>query len=129
MNRKLDGVRVLVVDDDPASAKLAAVILRGEGCEVTTAGDAEDATAILGTYQPEVIILDLILPLMSGLTFAQQVKKNPTTAAAAIIAVTVFNGPEVEQSVLASGCAAYLRKPIDPTTLVATVCAHLGGPS
>lgn len=125
--RSLRGLRVLVVDDDPASAKLLAVVLGGEGCEVRTAASAEEASQALPEFGPAVIVVDLVLPLMGGLVFAEQVKADPKTAAIVIIAVSAFNGRPTEQAALAAGCAAYFRKPIDPLQFPARVCAALEG--
>ena len=88
----LRNVPVLVIDDDPASAKLLAVVLGSEGCEVQVAGSAEEALRTLTAFQPRVIIVDLILPLMSGLLFAQQLRAQPGARGTLLIAVSAFNG-------------------------------------
>jgi CheY-like chemotaxis protein len=125
--RGLEGVKVLVVEDDPASAKLVVVVLEDEAGVVRTASSAEDAFAQLARDPPDLIILDLILPLMSGLLFAQQLKSQPATAAIPIIAVSAFNGSTVQRAALAVGCCAYIRKPIDVVSFPQLVRSHLGG--
>jgi DNA-binding response OmpR family regulator len=116
---------VLVVDDDPGSAKLAAVLLRSEGCEVVIARSAEQAFAVLESFRPHAIVLDLILPLMSGVLFAQRVKENPETEGIVLVAVTVLNGAHTEALVRKVGCAAYMRKPINPESFAECVAACL----
>jgi CheY-like chemotaxis protein len=107
-------VSVLVVDDDPGSAKLLGVVLRSEGCVVRLAASAEDALAILAAgFCPRAVLLDLVLPLMSGLLFAERLRADPSMRDVVIIAITAFNGPEAERVALAAGCTAYVRKPID----------------
>jgi two-component system cell cycle response regulator DivK len=109
----LAGIRVLVVEDDPASAKPLSVILPAEGCDVQTAMSAEQAAEILRVFRPRVIVLDLVLPFMSGLLFAQRVKSDPATRHIVIVAVTAFKGPEAESVTRSAGCAACVQKPID----------------
>jgi CheY-like chemotaxis protein len=123
----LKDVKVLVVDDDAASAKLVSVVLGGEGCDVKTAGSAEDALAILQSFEPRVIVVDLVLPLMSGLLFAQRLKADPAMRNIVLIAVTAFNGPEAERVARGTGFAAYVRKPIDPISFTGRVAEQLGG--
>ena len=118
-------VSVLVVDDDPASVKLMSVVLEAEGYEVRTASSAEEAGAVLLTFRPRLMTLDLLLPLMSGLDFAQRLKANPDTRDVVIVAVTVFDGPHSESRALAAGCAAYVRKPIDPLAFPQVLLEHL----
>lgn len=119
-------VPVLVVDDDPASAKLLSVLLQGEGCEVRVAGSSEEALVVLGSFHPRIIALDLVLPLMSGLLLAQQLKADPATRDIVIVAVSAFNGPEAESIAVRAGCAAYIRKPIDPMRFTQLLASHLG---
>ena len=123
----LSGLSALVVDDDAASAKLVAVVLRGEDCEVGIARNAEEALATLATFRPDFIVLDLILPLMSGLLLAQRLKADPATRAIVIVALTVVNGPDAERAALAAGCNAYFRKPIEPLSFPERVLVCLKG--
>ena len=119
--KSLENLRALVVEDDPASAKLLAVVLQLEGCEVRTAQSAELARVELHSFQPQVAIVDLVLPHKSGLAFISELSTNPLTRGVAVIAVSVLNGPALEAMALQAGSLAYLRKPIDPTVLVQTV--------
>jgi CheY-like chemotaxis protein len=113
----LKGLPVLVVEDDPNNAKLVAIVLRAEGCDVHIARNAEDALTVVPIFRPRVIVLDLVLPMMSGVLLAQRLKSDTATADISIIAVTAFNGPEVERIARTAGCVAYIRKPIDAFAL------------
>jgi CheY-like chemotaxis protein len=104
-------LRVLVVEDDPASAKLASVILRAEGCDVRVARSAEDAIAALATF-------------LSGVLLAQRLKGDPATRDIVLIAVSAFDGGELERIAEEVGCAAFVHKPIDAPTLTRLVLAH-----
>jgi CheY-like chemotaxis protein len=122
----LAGLCVLVVEDDPASAKLVSIVLAGEGAEVHTASSAEDALEHIGRFAPRLIVLDLVLPFMSGLLLAQRLKASPATRDSVIIAVTSFNGPEIERLTRSAGCDAYVRKPIDVHSFARLVATHMG---
>ncbi|MBL9038073.1 MAG: response regulator [Archangium sp.] len=124
--QRLNNLPVLVVDDDHASAKLLAVILRGAGCEVHIASSAEEALSLVPIVKPKLLVLDLVLPLMSGMLLAQQLKQAPATKDVVIIAVSAFNGSQVEHEAKRAGCIAYLRKPIDPLSFTQLVATHLG---
>jgi CheY-like chemotaxis protein len=127
--RVLEGLRILVVEDDPASAKLLSVALAMDGANVRTATTAEDALLQIACFAPRLVVLELVLPFMSGLLLAQRLKANPATRHIVIIAVTAFNGPETERMTRAAGCAAYVRKPIDVLSFANLVSTHLGGHS
>lgn len=117
----LSNLRALVVDDDVASAKLLAVVLQLEGCEVRTASSAELARDALRSFQPQLAIVDLVLPQKSGLVFISELTSSPLTQAVPVIAVSAMNGRAVEAMAVQAGSAAYLRKPIDPSVLLETV--------
>jgi CheY-like chemotaxis protein len=119
-------IPVLIVDDDPASAKLMAVLLRGEGCDARITRSAEEATLELQTFRPRAIALDLRLPLMSGLAFAQRLKADPVTRDIVIVAVTAINGPSTDALATAAGCAACIRKPIEPLAFIELFADLLG---
>jgi CheY-like chemotaxis protein len=124
---RLAGVRILIVDDDPASAKLVSVLLNAEGCDTRIVRSAEEALKVLETFKPRAIVLDLVLPRMSGVLLAQQLKAEPTKRDIVIIAVSAFNGAETVRVAMEAGCAAYVRKPIDPIALPELMLNHLGG--
>jgi CheY-like chemotaxis protein len=125
----LEGVPVLVVDDDPASAKLLAVVLRADGCQTQVAYSAEDALKTLATFRPRAIVMDVILPLMSGLLLTQLIKADPATRDIVVIAVSAFNGIQAERAARAAGCVAFLQKPINPLTFGRLVLEHLAARS
>ncbi|HTQ03285.1 MAG TPA: response regulator [Polyangiaceae bacterium] len=115
------------MDDDAPSAKLVAVLLEAEGCEVRVVRSAEEALATVGSFAPRLAIVDLLLPLMSGLLLAQRLKANPETAGVALVAVTAFNGRASERMARDAGFAGYTRKPIDPGSFVAFLIDCLRG--
>jgi CheY-like chemotaxis protein len=121
-------VTVLIVDDDAASAKLIAVLLHGDGCQTRIAGSAEEALALVRSEVPDAIVLDLVLPMMSGLSLAQLLKATPSTKHVPIIAVSAFNGREAERVAYEAGCDVYVRKPIDALSFAQLVFDQIGAP-
>jgi DNA-binding response OmpR family regulator len=121
MNPLLEGLRVMVVDDDPASAKLAAVILRAEGCDVAVASDGEEAEEALAWVRPAVVVLDLVLPVLGGLTLARHLRSKPEHARVIVIAMTILDDKLTEAAARDAGCDAFLGKPFDPAELVGAV--------
>jgi two-component system cell cycle response regulator DivK len=116
---------VLIVDDDSVCAKLVSVLLTGEGYSTRTVGSAEDALLELGNAVPRLIVLDLILPMMSGLQLAQQLKADVRTRHVPIVAMTSVDGPAAERTSRNAGCDSYIGKPIDLVAFVELVRSHL----
>lgn len=117
---------VLIVDDDAASAKLLTVLLQSDGYHTRTADSAEQALLLLQDLRPCAIVVDLVLPLMSGLLLAQRLKADPRTRDVPVIAVTAVNGGELERLALEAGCQAFVRKPIDPASFTQLLPARKG---
>jgi CheY-like chemotaxis protein len=105
---------VLIVDDDEPSAKLMAILVRGEGYEARVAHSAEEALELVETWLPQLIVFDLVLPLMSGVTMAEKLKADPRTRDIVLVAVSAWNGDAAVRVAHDAGCLEYVRKPIDP---------------
>lgn len=118
--------RILVVDDNPTNLKLAASLLLLEGFEVDRASDARQAEAAIARAQPDLILMDLDLPGMDGLTFTRQLKADPETAGIAIIALTASAMKGDEQQAYQAGCDGYITKPIDTRRFAGQVREYLG---
>ena len=110
-------MKVLVVEDDPVSRKLARLVLSFEGHQVFDAVSAEQAFKLIHNYQPEAVLLDLKLPEIDGLCLARQIKGDQETAHIAIVAVTSYPGLFLKKEALEAGCDAYIVKPIDTRKL------------
>lgn len=117
----LRDVTILVVEDDEPSVRLLKAVLEDERAIVRFARSAEEALEMVDAEKPEVALIDLILPQMSGLLLADRLKADPATADIVLIATTAFNGGSTERIVLAAGFVAYVRKPIDPSTFCGIV--------
>lgn len=119
------GGRVLVVEDDPAIQVLLRFTLEKSGFEVAIVDSAEDGAVALARALPDVVLIDWMLPRMSGLAFARQLRRDARCAHLPIILVTARGeeGDRVEG--LESGADDYLVKPFSPRELVARINAVL----
>jgi two-component system cell cycle response regulator len=110
---RLAGKRILVVDDNVVNLKLACEILQGEGYVVDRAGDAAEALALLERIVPDLILMDIALPGMDGLTLTRNLKAQPRFERVPIVALTAFAMKGDDQRAAAVGCEGYISKPID----------------
>src|ERR1044072_9390564 len=108
--------KVLVVDDNPANLTLACDVLEWDGYQVAKAADAEAALARIEQSPPDVILMDIELPGMDGLTLTRKLKADPKTAHIRVIALTAYAMKGDEQKARAAGCDGYLTKPINTRT-------------
>jgi CheY-like chemotaxis protein len=117
--------RILIVDDNPQNLKLARVVLTDEGYSVQTAKDAEEALLCLRSFTPSLIVMDLQLPGLDGLSLTRRLKANPATSGIIVIAFTAYAMKGDEERALAAGCDGYLAKPVDIEQLAAAVADAL----
>lgn len=110
--------RVLVVEDEPAVATLEADILGAAGLAVTVAPDGEAALAALAVARPDLVVLDLQLPRVSGFRLLELLKGDPATAAVPVLVVTALDFAEA-RAVAHAGAEGFLPKPFAPPALVA----------
>ena len=118
--------RILIVDDNPTNLRLATDILADAGCEVLQAGDAEQAQAMLAEFMPDLILMDIALPGMDGLTLTRKLKADDRFRRIPIVALTASAMKGDEEKAIAAGCLAYITKPIDTRRFAATVLGFLG---
>lgn len=107
------GEAVLIVDDNLTNLKLVKVLLLSEGYQVRTAVNAEEALQALREFRPGLILMDIQLPGMDGLTLTRQIKADPNTAAIPVVALTAYAMKGDHEKALASGCSGYITKPVD----------------
>lgn len=117
----MSDVAILVVEDDAPNLKLMGLLLTQGGGRVHLAATGEEALAALHEFHPDVLLVDLLLPRMSGLTLIHEVKANPAYRDTAIVAVTSLNDAEVQRMVMEAGCVGYLRKPFEAATVAIAV--------
>jgi CheY-like chemotaxis protein len=113
----LKAARILVVDDNRTNLKLVSDLLAYEGHEIISASDAEEAQLVLDTVLPDLILMDIALPGMDGLTLTRHLKADSRTRHIRIVALTAFAMKGDEQKALDAGCDGYITKPIDTRAL------------
>ena len=121
------GEPILIVDDNPQNLKLARVLLTSEGYEVRTAIDAERALEVLQSFAPRLILMDIQLPGMDGLTLTRRLKSDPAHAGIVIVALTAYAMKGDSEKALAAGCDGYVSKPIDTIALPRMIARYIAG--
>jgi len=119
--------RILVVDDNVRNLKLAFDVLEDAGYAVLEAVNAEEAQIMVDRNLPDLILMDIALPRMDGLTLTRKIKANERTKHIRIIALTAFAMKGDDQKALAAGCDGYITKPIDIHQLTVQVAEILRG--
>jgi CheY-like chemotaxis protein len=121
----MSGETILVVEDNPSNMKLVKAILLSEGYEVHLAEDAEVAQRKLATLHPQLILMDIQLPGMDGLTLTRLLKTDPHTRDILIVALTAYAMKGDQQKALDAGCDAYIAKPIDRLSFLGSIRQYL----
>ena len=108
---------VMVVEDNEKNRKLMRVVLKAKGYNVIEAATGEEALKLLKNQKPDIILMDIQLPGIDGLTLIKQIKASVVTKDIPIIAVTAYAMKGDEQKILDTGCDAYVSKPINTQEL------------
>lgn len=113
--------RILVVDDNPDIRLLVSTILQDEGYDVTVAIDGRDALRILDTDNPDVIVLDVMMPEMDGYTVLKNLRASGRAQKSRVLMLTAKNNEADWLRGYQSGANQYLTKPFDPDELIIAV--------
>jgi two-component system, cell cycle response regulator DivK len=103
---------ILIVEDNPLNMKLFSAMIGAQGYEVLQAGDGAQGLDLARRLHPDLIIMDIQLPGISGLEVTRNLKADDATRHIPIVATTAFAMRGDEEMILASGCDAYMSKPI-----------------
>jgi CheY-like chemotaxis protein len=117
----MNSANILVVDDNPTNLKLVSTVLSFEGYNVITAGDAEEAQELIDRSRPDLILMDIALPGMDGLTLTRLLKANEATRHVLVVALTAFAMVGDEAKAWDAGCDGYITKPIDTRQLAGQI--------
>lgn len=104
--------RVLVVEDNELNLKLFCDLLRAHGFAAEPVRDGREAVAAARRFAPDLVIMDIQLPHVSGLDLIRQMRLDPALRAIPIMAVTAYSSHEDEERIRAAGARAYVAKPI-----------------
>ena len=116
---------ILVVDDNSTNRKLVCDVLEFEGYQMLKASDAEEAQEIIRNTLPDLILMDIALPGMDGLTLTRQLKADERTRRIIVVALTAFAMKGDDAKARDAGCDGYITKPIDTRTLPIAVSGYL----
>ena len=117
--------RILVVDDDRNLRKIIQTNLELAGYDVTTAANGEDALRTLDAMQPDLIVLDVMMPVMDGYEVARRVRRHPSNTHVPIIMLTAKSEVEDKVAGFDAGADDYITKPFGPQELLARVKAKI----
>ncbi len=116
---------ILIVDDHETNRIILKDLLKLLQFEVLEAQDGREAILKAEAFLPDVILLDLIMPIMDGYTVVQQLRRNPTLATTAIIAVSANAFSEARERSLLAGCNDFILKPVDENVLIEKLAHYL----
>lgn len=117
--------KILVIEDNEQNLYLIRYILEDCGHEVFAALDGREGIALAASLRPDLILLDIQLPIMDGYAVARHLRENPDLADTPIVAVTSYAMPGDREKAMAVGCSGYIEKPINPDTIEAQVEQYL----
>ncbi|KAF0158585.1 MAG: response regulator receiver [Syntrophaceae bacterium] len=117
--------KILVIEDNEQNLYLVRFILEQSGYEVFAAPDGQSGIETAVSLKPDLILLDIQLPVMDGYAVARNLRQNPGLAGTSIVAVTSYAMPGDREKTIEAGCNGYIEKPIDPDTFMAKVEQHL----
>src|SRR5205085_4712733 len=113
--------RVLVVDDIPSNIKLLEARLVAEYFDVVSASNGQDALAQIAEQEPDIVLLDVMMPGMDGFEVCRRIKGDPKTAHIPVVMVTALDQPSDRVAGLEAGADDFLTKPVDDAALFARV--------
>jgi DNA-binding response OmpR family regulator len=116
-------MRILVIDDDTKLTDLLQLVFESKGFGVTIANSGVQALESLETELPEAVLLDLMMPGMSGLEVCQRIRANPRTSNVPVVVLTAKTGTKSKQELLKAGATDYLVKPVPLNDLVSRIGA------
>ena len=117
--------RILIADDSQANAELLEAHLDGAGFETRIAANGEDTLAIAREWEPDLILLDIMMPKLSGFEVCEQLRADSATQSICILMVTALDQPTDVERAVAAGTDDFVTKPINKTELLLRIRAML----
>ena len=118
VHKRSSNIRILIVDDDLKVQKLLTVMLSSDRYETETASSGFEAGSKVVRFKPDLIILDLIMPEMSGFEVCRQIKKDPETSHIKILVLTGYDSKENRDRIMEAGADDYMVKPMGKDVLL-----------
>jgi CheY-like chemotaxis protein len=118
--------KVLVVEDNEMNMQLVEYLLEEGGFEIVKATSGEEALRLTTSEKPDLVLMDIHLPGMDGLSVVRQMKQNDNTRAIPVLALTAHAMRGDRDRFLEAGCDGYISKPIDVKTFIPSLQRYLG---
>jgi CheY-like chemotaxis protein len=119
------GEMILIVEDSALNLKVVQTVLKPHGYQLVTAVDGEEAIQVATRMQPDLVLMDMQLPKISGYEATQTLKSQPATAHIPVVALTAHAMTEEREKAMSSGCDGYITKPVDTRALPGQVRQYL----
>ena len=119
---------ILLIEDNEANRMLASAVLELDGLDVRWAGSAQAARRLLLPDRPALILMDMQLPDLDGMSFTRQLKADPATSSIPVVALTAHAMDGYREIALEAGCVGYITKPIDVKVFGAVVRGYMSKP-
>jgi CheY-like chemotaxis protein len=116
---------ILVIEDNEQNMYLVTFILEKYGYQVIQARNGIEGVALARQKKPDMVLLDIQLPIMDGYAVARELRKNEELSRTQIVAITSYAMPGDREHALEAGCSGYIEKPINPDTFVAQIEGYL----
>jgi two-component system alkaline phosphatase synthesis response regulator PhoP len=118
--------RVLIADDDPKGAELLEAYLADSDCDLRTAADGEQTLQQVAAWKPDLILLDIMMPRISGFEVCKRLRADPATRDIGVLMITALDEPSDVERAVEAGTDDFITKPINKTDLLLRVRALLG---
>ncbi|NLB34540.1 MAG: response regulator [Elusimicrobia bacterium] len=119
------GKKILIIEDNPLNRELMLTILKSRGYELKSLEDAKGAVEIIKEFKPDLLLLDIMLPGIDGLTLTSEIRNDPDIKDLKIIAVTAYAMRGDKERIIEAGCDGYISKPLDTRKLPGQVEEYL----
>jgi CheY-like chemotaxis protein len=110
--------RILIADDDPQNAELLEAYLAGSDYDLQIAADGEATLNLVAAWRPDLILLDIMMPKISGFEVCKRLRSDPVTRNIAVLMVTALDQPSDVDRAVEAGCDDFLSKPINKSELL-----------
>lgn len=122
----MEGAKILIIDDDMTALDIVDYLFEDHGFQVVRRADGLSAVQCIESEQPDVILVDLMMPQMNGQECVRQIRSKGVNVP--IVAFTALDDPEIHQEALDAGCNLVLTKPCKPALLLEHVQKFLNAP-
>ena len=117
--------RILIADDNPQGVELLEAFLTGTDYEIRTAADGEETLRVVSDWHPDVILLDIMMPKISGFEVCKRIRANPATSDTVVLMITALDQPSDVDRAVEAGTNDFLTKPINKAELLVRVRSAL----